>query len=90
MLSYSNNEKIMIGNETYEIFQEIFDYLLQKYQTDLEEKMNSKEFIFDSVDLLHYKLHEISLNHSGSYIDSPKLLKKRVTINPKNNYDITL
>ena len=52
--------------------------------------MNSKEFIFDSVDLLHYKLHEISLNHSGSYIDSPKLLKKRVTINPKNNYDITL
>ena len=77
MLSYSNNEKIMIGNETYEISQEIFDYLLQKYQTDLEEKMNSKEFIFDSVDLLHYKLHEISLNHSGSYIDFPKLLKKK-------------
>ena len=37
---------------------------------------------------MYYKLHEISLNRGGSYIDSPKLLKnKKATINPKNNVD---
>ena len=37
---------------------------------------------------LYYKLHNISLNRSGSYIDSPKWLKnKKVTINPENNDD---
>ena len=33
---------------------------------------------------MHYKLHKISLNRGGSYIDSPKWLKnKKATINPK-------
>ena len=40
-------------------------------------------FFFDSFSLLYYKLHKISLNRGGSYIDSPEWLKK--TINPKNN-----
>ena len=34
--------------------------------------MKGSEFVFDSVDLLHYKLHKKSVN-------------KKVTINPKNN-----
>ena len=35
---------------------------------------------------MHYKLRKISLNRSGSYIDSPKWLKnKKAIINPKNN-----
>ena len=35
---------------------------------------------------MYYKLHKISLNQGGSYIDSPKWLKnKKATINPKNN-----
>ena len=29
-------------------------------------------FVFDSVDLLYYKCHQVSLNHRGSCIDSPK------------------
>ena len=38
--------------------------------------------------MLYYKLHKISLNKGGSYIDSPKWLKnKKATINPKNNDD---
>ena len=42
----------------------------------------------DSIDLLYYKLHKISLNRSGSYIDSPEWLKsKKVTINPINKKD---
>ena len=46
--------------------------------------MEGNEFIFDSVDLLYYKHHKISLNRSGPYIDSPKWLKtKEARINPK-------
>ena len=48
--------------------------------------MRGSEFLFDSVDLLYYKLHKISLDRGGSYIDSPKWLKnKKATLNSKNN-----
>ena len=81
----SNNIEIMMGNETDEIIEELFESLLQKYQDGIKEKMRGNEFVFDSIDLLHYNLHEISLNGGGSYIDSPKLLKnKKATINPRN------
>ena len=47
--------------------------------------MKGCEFVFESVDLLYYKLHKISLNRGGSYIDSPNWIKnKKVTINLKN------
>ena len=48
--------------------------------------MRGSEFVFDSVDLLHYNPHKISLNRGGSYIyiDFPKWLKnKNATINQK-------
>ena len=48
--------------------------------------MRGSKFLFDSVDLLYYKLHKISLDRGGSYIDSPKWLKnKKATLNSKNN-----
>ena len=76
----------MIGKATDEIIEELFNSLLQRYQEGLEESMKGSEVIFDSVDLLYYNLNKISLNHGGSYIDSPKWLKnKKATINPKNN-----
>ena len=50
--------------------------------------MRGNKFVYDSVDLLYYRLHKISLNRGGSNIDSPKWLKnKRATINPKNSDD---
>ena len=83
MRTKSNNIEIMMGNETDEIIEELFESLLQKYQEGLEEKMRGSEFVFDSIDLLHYNLHKITLNRGGSYIDSPKWLKnKTATINP--------
>ena len=39
--------------------------------------MRGSEFVFDSVDLLYYELHKISINRSESYIDSLKCLQKR-------------
>ena len=50
--------------------------------------MKGSELIVDSIDLLHYQLHKISLNRSGSYTDSPKWLKnKEAKIKPKNSFD---
>ena len=72
MHTKSNNLEIIMGNETDEIIKELFESLLQRYQEGLEEKIKGSKFVFDSVDLLHYNLHKISLNRGGSYIDSPK------------------
>ena len=58
--------------------------------------MRGSEFIFDSVDSLYYFLNKIGLNRGGSYIDCPKWLKKKATINRKNSddkcfqYDLTV
>ena len=38
--------------------------------------MKGIEFAYDSIDLLHYKLHKINLNHGGAFIDSSEWLKK--------------
>ena len=50
--------------------------------------MKGRECVFDSVDLLYYKCHRISLNWGGWYKDSPKWLKnKKATINSNNDND---
>ena len=82
----SHNIEIMMGSETDDIINGLFESLLQRHQKGLEasEKKESS-FIFDSVNLLHYHLHKTSLRRGKSYIKSPELLKnKRATINPKN------
>ena len=55
----NNNIKIIMDNETDEIIEKHFESLLQKYQEGLEEKMEVSESVFDSIDLLHYKLPKI-------------------------------
>ena len=50
--------------------------------------IKGSDFVFESVDLLDYKLHRVCLKRCGSYIKSPKwLLHKGATINPKNEND---
>ena len=81
----SNNIEIMNGSETNDIIKELFESFFRRYQKGLETKMKGSEFVFENVDLLYYKLHKISLNRGGSYIDSPDWIKnKKATINPKN------
>ena len=47
--------------------------------------MEGSNFVLESVDLLYYSLHRISLDKGGSYIDSPDWIKnKKATINPQN------
>ena len=87
MHTKSDNIEIMMGSETDDIIDELFESLLEKYQEGLEEPMRGSEFIFDNFDLLYYNLQKINLNRkASSYINSPKWLKnKKATINPKNN-----
>ena len=85
MHSKSDNIEILIGNEIDEITEELLESFLQKYQEGLKRSKRGSEFVFDSVDLLYYKLHKISLNRGGSYTDSSKWLKNKKATNPKNN-----
>ena len=57
MHTKSNNLEIMIGSETDEIMEDIFESFLQKYQEGLEKSMRRSEFVYDSVDILYYNLN---------------------------------
>ena len=47
--------------------------------------MEKSNFVFESVNLLYYSLHKITLNIGGSYINSPDCIKNiKATINPKS------
>ena len=46
------------------------------------------DFIFESVELMDYKLHKTSFKRVKLYIEFPEwLVNKRATINPKNKKD---
>ena len=66
-----NNVEIMIGSETDEIIEDLFESFLRKYREGLEESMTKSEFVYASVDVLYYNLNKVSLSRGGSYIDSP-------------------
>ena len=60
---------------------------MHNYQEELKI-IKGSDFVFDSVDLLDYKLHRVRLKSGESYIKSPKWLEnKKATIYPKNEND---
>ena len=86
MNSKSDNLEIITNIETKDIIDELFKIFFFKYHEGLEIKIREgSNFVFESVDLLYYHLHKISLNRGRSYIDSPDWIKhKKATINPEN------
>ena len=85
MHTRSNNEEFMNGSDTDEIIKELFKSILKRYQENLQEKMKVSDFAFDAVNFLYYDFHKVSISRGGTYIDSPKWLKNKKIINPKNN-----
>ena len=85
ILTKSDNIEILMGSETGDIIEELFEYIFQKYEEGLEESMKGSWFYFDSDNLLYKHLQKASLSRKGSsHIDSPKWLKnKKATTNPK-------
>ena len=57
------------------------------YQEELKI-IKGRDFVFESVDLLDYKLHRVRLKRDGSYTKSPKWLENnKATMSPKNEND---
>ena len=82
---WSDNEEIRSGNETDDIIKELFKSFLNNYQNKEIILRNGSDFVFESVDLLSYHVHKISLKRGKSYTKAPEwVINKRVTINPKN------
>ena len=73
----NDNTEVMMGSETDEIIEELFESLLQRHLERLEASMKRSEFTFDSVDVLCVNLNKINLNRDGSYINSPKWLQNK-------------
>ena len=85
---WSDNAKIMVGNETDNIIRELFESFLDNYQKEEQIMRGGSDFIFKSVELIDYHLHKISLKRGKSYIESSEwLINKGATINPKNKKD---
>ena len=47
-----------------------------RYPSSLQSTKGN-EFVYNNVQLLHYKCHEISLNRGGGYIGSLDWIKKK-------------
>ena len=58
---WSDNTKIMWGNETDDIIEELLKSFLDSYQKEEQIMRGGSDFIFESVELLNYSLHKISL-----------------------------
>ena len=81
----SDNISIMMGSESDNAINDLFNTFHKRYQEGLETKMRGSSYTFERIDLLEYHLHKISLNSGSSYIKLPKWIKtKGVTLNPKN------
>ena len=52
---------------------------------NLETSMKGSSFIFDSVQLMYYKCHNVNFKRNGSYIDSPDCIKKKKSNNKSKN-----
>ena len=74
-----------MGNETDDIIKEFFQSFLNNYQKEEIILRNGSGFVFESVDLLFYTFHRISLKRGKSYIKSLEwVINKRAKTNPKN------
>ena len=78
-MSYDNANKVV---------NKLFVSLFSIYQISSKTSMRRSDFIFDSVQMVHYKSPKINFKIGGSYIDSPDCIKKKkATINLKNTED---
>ena len=85
---WSDNKEIRLGYETDNIIKELCKSFLNNYQNEDIILRKGGDFVFQSVDLLTYNVHKISLRRGRSYIKAPEwVINKRATINPKNKDD---
>ena len=66
MHSNSDNIKFASYNDANKVLNELLESLRSKYQDDLETSMRRSGFMFDSVQLMHYKCHKMNFKRGGS------------------------
>ena len=80
MRSKSDNKE-MINDKADEVVKELYESLLNRYQSNMEESMKGSEFVFDYVPLLLYKCHKSNSNCGWSYPGSPDWIKNKKSKN---------
>ena len=83
MHSKNKNKGFMVHDNADDIVDTLFRKLLSRHQNSLQTSMRRSDFNFDSVQILYYKCHWITLD----MVDHILILcikKKKATINPKN------
>ena len=73
----NDNIEVMTFDSPDETIDEIFDWLLSRFQVGLETQMRGNNFISDCVILLYYKCHNVNFKRGGSYIASPLRQKRK-------------
>ena len=74
-ISSKDTGEIMWGSNTDNIIRDIFKSFLHNYQEELKI-ISRSEFIFESVELMDYKLHRVRFRRGGSYIKSSEWFLK--------------
>ena len=74
---WSKNEEIRLGNETDDIVESRINSFLNKYQKEQHVSREKSNLVFDCVDSMRYKLHEINLKRGSSYIKSPEWIANK-------------
>ena len=77
MHSKNGSTEFMSCDNVNEVVDELFESLLLRYQISLKRLMTRSGFIFNSGQFLYYKCHKVTFKLGGSYIDSPRLDKKK-------------
>ena len=73
----SDNIKFISYSEVNEVVNKLFKSLRSKFQENLETSMKGSDFIFDSVQLMYYKCHEVNFKRGSLFADSLKEKKKQ-------------
>ena len=68
MDSKNDNSEIISSFNIDEINDELFEFLVLRYQSDLETSIKGTNFVFDGLDVLHYKCNKIRLDCGPTYI----------------------
>ena len=51
-----------------EVVDDLFESFRSRYQGNFETSMRGIDFVFDSVQLMHYICHKVNFNLGGSFI----------------------
>ena len=70
-------QTLMTYGNPNDVVNKIFKWHLSRLQSDLEMSMRGSDFIFDSVQLLHYNCHYIHSRRSGWYVEYPDWIKTK-------------